>query len=253
MSELNPADEFSGVPAEQGVRPWFSSVSEANNRASGISAAGVRRHNFVYGSNGLNGSGTHQDERNGDDDDDDDDDDDYWARYDNTPARTPATKRSPALTEPYDRASHHTATSEAEYYSQYAQVQPAMDNHDPSEVQAGTQHSSLDGNAVIGVLERPWRGKDNIQSVDALPNGFNTQETIIHTRPSSSASSSAAIARLESSAATQSHGEIAIQQHISTSMKSLFRLARATGMGQEEFERLVKIELDTLSMMTDDD
>ena len=50
----------------------------------------------------------------------------------------------------------------------------------------------------------------------------------------------------------QSVAEIAIRQHISTSMKSLFRLARGSGIERDEFESLIQTELDTLGMLAED-
>ena len=59
-------------------------------------------------------------------------DDDYWAMYDRTPANeTPAVKRSPP-SNAYPSASRARNGSD-DFYAQYEDVQPAMDNHDPSE------------------------------------------------------------------------------------------------------------------------
>jgi hypothetical protein len=69
-----------------------------------------------------------------------------------------------------------------------------------------------------------------------------------HPRPSSSASTNS-IERLERKAEHYSQAELAIKQHISTDIKSLFRLARASGIDREEFERIIQRELEVLPML----
>ena len=51
----------------------------------------------------------------------------------------------------------------------------------------------------------------------------------------------------------QSASEVAIRQHVSTSIKSLFRLTRGAGLDREEFNDIVRRELDTLSLIAEDD
>lgn len=239
VSELSPAEAISTVNADE----WRNSIGEADER--------VRRTLVTNGVESekaslTNGAAIYQD-----DDGDDGDDDNYWAQYDNTPGRTPAIKRSPAPGNS-NAANHNQTTSDADYYAQYAQVQPAMDNHDPSEDSGTIGPSLLDGTALSAETSRP--GVDASSGIPASPplRGTDIATAIIHTRPSSSSSASDTIARLEDSAASQSHAEIAIQQHISSSLKGLFRLAQATGIEKEEFERLVRTELDTLGLMTED-
>jgi len=43
--------------------------------------------------------------------------------------------------------------------------------------------------------------------------------------------------------------QTAIKAHISTDIKSLFRLARKTGIEREDFERIVRTELEFLGML----
>ena len=64
---------------------------------------------------------------------------------------------------------------------------------------------------------------------------------------------STTITQLEHSAQSQSVAEIAVKQHISTSIKSLFRLSRNSGIERSDFNRMVRTELETLSMIGDDD
>ena len=43
--------------------------------------------------------------------------------------------------------------------------------------------------------------------------------------------------------------QFGIKQHISTDIKSLFRLAKSAGMDRGEFERIVRTELEVLGLM----
>ncbi|MCJ1251098.1 hypothetical protein MMC30_008329 [Trapelia coarctata] len=236
VSELSPAEGISTAEAQE----WCNTISEANERARRTSATNGEEHGRSSLTNGVN---THQDEE---------DDDDYWAQYDTTPGRTPAIKRSPAPSDNSNAVDHHRTTSDTDYYAQYAQVQPAMDNHDPSEELGNLGPSSLNGDTMIAVASRLGAEASNGVTAPPTLGGTDNAVGIVHTRPSSSSSASDTVARLEDSAASQSHAEIAIQQHISSSLKSLYRLARATGIEREEFDRLVKTELDTLGLMTED-
>lgn len=58
---------------------------------------------------------------------------------------------------------------------------------------------------------------------------------------------------LENSAAAQLRAEVSVKQHISTTIKSLFRLARVSGIARKEFERIVKTELEILEMVEDEE
>jgi len=193
-----------------------------------------------------------------------DDDDDYWAAYDRTPGRTPA-KRSPAPAANKSNSSVQLpTTSELAYFARYmAEVQPAMDPDDPSQQGIGSGESTLNGNTfTAGTREvhhnpngitigsssgyepqQPAFSGGSIRPVDA-------EDIILHPRPSSSSSStSGSVDRLEREAASHSQAEVGIKQHISTDIKSLYRLARSAGIDRVEFERIVKTELEVLSMM----
>lgn len=82
----------------------------------------------------------------------------------------------------------------------------------------------------------------------------NQEEGVEINQPAASSPSTASftISRLEGSAAMQSHGEVAIRQHVSNTIKSLFRLSRGAGIDRAEFDELVRTELDTLSLMDED-
>jgi hypothetical protein len=179
-----------------------------------------------------------------------DDDDDYWAQYDATPgSKTPAQRAGSSKLGP-------SGLSEQSYFSQYGDVQPAMDNHDPNEEQPEVGPSSLNGDMLANLLRRQVNG----DSVDEpRTNGYSpgqapsdsAAQALNHPRPAS-ISSGSSVARLEKEAESQSTYEVGVKQHISTSIKSLFRLARATGMPRAEFQSLVSTELEFLHM-TDDE
>jgi hypothetical protein len=181
----------------------------------------------------------------------DEDDDAYWAQYDNTPARTPAVSTSPPLNSSRNPGVPETRARD-EYFDRYEQVQPEMDNDDPSIDRSNFGASSLTGHELA-----------RFKATSAVATGHSLAQPhvdepleaeLIHTRPSSS--SSLVVAQLESSAANQSEEgpiSIAVQQHISTSVKSLYRLAKSAGIDRKEFRRLVQTELNVLSMLDDED
>ncbi|KAJ5612675.1 hypothetical protein N7510_005869 [Penicillium lagena] len=189
--------------------------------------------------------------------DDDDDDDDYWAQYDATPGRTPGPNPPAAAGSSTQRPS---GLSESSYFSQYADVQPAMDNHDPTEEQPEVGPTSLNGDILANLLQRKVDGanstdmpRTNGYASGNMPSDAAAQ-ALSHPRPASNSSkSSDAVARLEQEAQSQSTGEVGVKQHISTSIKSLFRLAKATGVSRAEFQEIVQTELEMLSLSEDDD
>jgi hypothetical protein len=83
-------------------------------------------------------------------------------------------------------------------------------------------------------------------------------EGLAHPRPGSSTGSSGSdtVEKLERRAAardSREQSETGIKQHIGTSIKSLYRLAKVAGIDRAEFERLVRTELDCLALMDEDD
>ncbi|KAI0117371.1 hypothetical protein F4814DRAFT_284808 [Daldinia grandis] len=189
--------------------------------------------------------------------DNDDDDDDYWARYDATPARTPAVKRSPA---PQSTRGVST-TAEEDYYAQYDDVQPAMDNHDPDEeanyeiapplgLGARPSNGSDEEEVEINETQGAWTLAPRPKSPSAHSrSGDDPNIAHPYPRPASSTGSNASVEKLEAAAAKQEQNDFGVKQHVSRSIKSLFMLSRASGIDREEFERLVKTELDTLGLL----
>ncbi|PGH00411.1 hypothetical protein GX51_05819 [Blastomyces parvus] len=195
-----------------------------------------------------------------------DDDDGYWAQYDNTPGRTPL-KRSPAPTQLQSNG-HGPApypTASDSYFARYNGVQPALDNDDPSVDQNEIGQSTLNGDALASILRRQSDAMLNDRPTGAaLYDDDNNDDDdshakshipLNHPRPSSASSSTGSemVSKLEKTAESQSLSEIGVKQHISSNIKSLFRLARTTGLSRAEFESIVRRELDCLSLMDVDD
>jgi len=150
-------------------------------------------------------------------------------------------------------------TTEDSYYAQYGDVQPAMDGHDPSGETDAIGESSLNGNALASIMRRQSQSMDDgapsfHASMEAPDEAIEEERAITQPEPSPpSTSGSNTVARLEQTAEALSGSEIGIKQHIGTTVKSLFRLARSSGMSREEFESTVKREMDVLQLMERDD
>lgn len=200
----------------------------------------------------------------------DDDDDAYWAAYDQTPGRTPQQNHTPAPAT-NSKVQVGPTQTELEYFARYAsEVQPAMDPHDPDEEMGNTGSSTLDGNSFGFAQENQGPARqmedatnghqrdssdrhDSPYDIAEKVEAFADQNVALnHPRPSSSASSGS-VANLEREAESNSQAELAIKQHISTDMKSLFRMARAAGIAREEFERIIRRELEVLPLLEQDE
>ncbi|KAI1369349.1 hypothetical protein F5Y08DRAFT_151431 [Xylaria arbuscula] len=252
VPDTSPFSQFGGVSTIEEAERQFKESKQAKSVTAPTSSA------FLNPPNGnIAGHGA---------EDEEDDDDDYWARYDATPGtKTPATKRSPA---PHmQQAWNATNANEDDYFAQYDNVQPAMDNHDPDE------EANVDISPPLGLASREMDAAQNGHSDGELAdNGIRDswmlteppksssphsksgdEPGLVHPcpRPGSSAGSNASIEKLEAAAARQEQNDFGVKQHISRSIKSLFLLSRASGIDREEFERMVKTELDMLGLMED--
>lgn len=242
--ELRPLDgEFNDSD-----KSWSSSISEADSKANEKMMDDALRQgedqSLAQDTSKVNSVGEEAQ---------DDGDDDYWARYDKTPGRTPAAE--PARPTTSNR--HTRSTSEAEYFARYAEVQPDMDNDDPSEDRREFGQSSLNGNMIPASIQQATRNHEShAEEYIALPNGSGVQDAnggINQPVASLPRSRSSTVSKLEESAETQSIAESAIMHHVSTSIKSLYRLCRSSGIAASEFDRMIHTELETLSMMQEDD
>ncbi|KAJ5392259.1 hypothetical protein N7509_007749 [Penicillium cosmopolitanum] len=238
VAELLPRES----PADD-ENTWASSISEATTQAKDRLLAEILDEKDEK-------SNSEQQAK----DEEDDDDDDYWAQYDATPGggETPNVK-TPA---PASSSKGPSGLSEASYFSQYGDVQPAMDSHDPTEEQPEVGPSSLNGDILANLLRSSMGGSEgpengprtNGYAHDNIPNEA-AAHALNHPRPASASSgSSDAVAKLEQEAESQSTYEVGVKQHISTSIKSLFRLAKATGMSRSDFQSLVQTEVQLLNM-----
>ena len=199
------------------------------------------------------------------------DDHDYWARYDATPSRSPA----PESMQPQAQPAARPADEDDAYFSQYDNVQPAMDNHDPDEAQAaqdvmgstappplGLRHPSNPSNLAADSAEGHSNAANNTNgswTLASSPSARSREDeertaALAHPRPASSASSNGSdtVLKLEEQAGKQEQGHFGIKQHVSRSIRSLFLLSRAAGIDREEFDALVRTELDVLGMVEDE-
>jgi hypothetical protein len=256
--------ELRGIEDIDDGTEWFLSLNEANE-------AGFRRKPSK--TNGTPNSVSTSLQPEPAQPEEDEDDGAYWAAYDNTPGPTPQQKRSPAPPT-NSRVQIGPTNSELEYFARYAsEVQPALDPHDPDEEASGPGESTLNGN-VLNISTTAQQTNEysslsasingNTRSIedrrdspcDNIPEHIESIDeerytALDHPRPSSSASSNS-IERLERKAESDSQAELAIKQHISTDIKSLFRLARASGIERVEFERIIKRELEVLPLLEQD-
>ena len=211
----------------------------------------------------------------------DEDDDSYWAQYDATPNRTPAhsTKPSPAPRSYGNNNNNNNTNNNAiddqeaddAYFNSYGDVQPAMDNHDPDEEmetsspvapplglsRATVQEFDVNTDHDVPNTTQPaWIPAHSPPSERQQDDEIRRISGLVqhHPRPESSASSggrSATVNRLEGAAGRQEQNEFGVKQHVSRSIRSLFLLSQASGIDREEFEQMVRVELDLLGMMED--
>ena len=246
VSEVRPADG----DGESSSRTWCPSVAEADEKAKKRMMDDAIRQGEDQSISQIsaNQAPTIDNGQNNDDDDD------YWAQYDKTPGRTPAVEMPEPLV---NSNGHRRSTSEADYYAQYAQVQPEMDNDDPSEDRQQFGESTLNGDVMATSIQQATQSNDShIRESLALPNGAGVEDAnggTIRPDTSSPRTRSSTITKLEQSAESQSMTESAITHHVSTSIKSLYRLCRSSGIERSEFDRMIRNEMDTLSMMDEDD
>ena len=242
VSEIRPVERETEVAANK----WCPTIVDADERAQeNMMEEAIRQgedHSVMHGMNQFDSAI--------EDEQDNDDDDDYWAQYDKTPAPQ-------ELAAPVSNPNKHIrTTSDAEYFGRYAQVQPEMDNDDPSEDRGAMGKSTLNGNTMASSMLRASEPQiSSSQDAYTFPDASGAavaDEDISHPMASPPADP-ATVSKLEESAESQSIAEVAVKQHVSTSIKSLFRLCRSSGMERSEFDRMVRTELETLTMMEEDD
>lgn len=235
VSEVTPLERVSDVEEK-----WSENIGDCLLETP---EAGVSMPALQWSSNRMVGAA-------------DEDDEDYWARYDLTPGRIPGPSHLGPANTALDVSRRARATSEDEYYARYEEVQPEMESDDPSRDRKELGESSLNGNVVIPSSDQlpPFTGLNlSLPNTTLSSESKNDDSMINHLSGSSTSVASPTVSRLEQSAETISHGEMAIRQHVSTTIKSLFRLSRVAGISRQEFDELVRTELDTLSLLEDDE
>lgn len=177
------------------------------------------------------------------------DDDAYWAQYDKTPGRTPGNRSS--MPGPASNAQNRgRSASEAAYFAQYSQVQPEMDNDDPSQERAAIGESSLNGSVLSESIDRGRANPLDGQRPSATDEQHLSKLIEVNqSRPSPAIVSPLAANDVKRSTAPASASDTAIKQRVSSSIKSLFRLCRNAGIERSDFEELVHTELETLSLL----
>jgi hypothetical protein len=201
--------------------------------------------------------------------------DDYWAAYDRTPGQTPAPD-----VKPNPHPTNGRQMADAQYFARYAnEVQPALDSHDPDESSGHIGESTLRGDSLLdqtslGFTSPPPQlasfdhaSYNHPQSNNHLNIPTADQDHLSMPRPISPTSSHSSVEHLEERAAAMSQEDTqkssynegalqaqrGIKMHISTDIKSLFRLAKSSGMDRAEFEEIIRRELDVLSLLEQDE
>lgn len=246
VAEVVPLDSDENLLELEGWQEDLHSVKQSNQRSTQDTANGTTSHVAELSIKA--------------------DEDAYWASYDRTPDKeTPSTTRTglgPNLSE-------NRAPAEHEYFTQYGQVQPAMDAHDPDGVAAAFEVDGMT-NPVTAANAHVGQPHDSISSRQEradYENFMNLNHAIEQPNESSKPSSkhawpptnhqpasqdpvSASVISLERHASEASAAmEISVKHHISTEIKSLSRLAQGAGIAHEDFAELVQRELGLLSLV----
>lgn len=212
--------------------------------------------------------------------DNEDEDDSYWDMYDRSPARTPAVQHQTHI------------QNDDEYFARYNNVEAALDKEStepepaaPGRVwyNAPVTYSSHSGVSQNTTLQQPQvslqalitqtppapstfppftvpmsppissTSKPTSLASSTPPLQATTEIKAPSPRGSPRAGSPSSVSSLERLAAKQMQAETGVKQHIGTTIKSLFRMARVVGMDREEFDRVVRTELEILGMVEEEE
>ena len=174
--------------------------------------------------------------------------DDYWASYDRTPGKgTPAATRTASV----GNAFGDQGESEQAYFARYAQVQPdadAGDTHGDISTRSGAVQSC---DQISAYPENPdFTDFMKLNQAIEQPSDISTPTTQRRTLDITESNLSRPTESLRrSTSGTPAVAETSVKQHISTEIKSLFRLAHGVGIEREEFTDLVQRELDVLGLV----
>ncbi|KAK6513681.1 hypothetical protein TWF506_008120 [Arthrobotrys conoides] len=173
------------------------------------------------------------------------------------------------LQEQTDEQQEEADKEEEEYYARYANVEPVLDNPTPTVSQTtGTEgvdrRDSISTNLTststtfdaqtmstpLTAFTHPSTKVSPVMQATTLANHPAVTSSNSHSHPKPEiATAKRVVAGLESAAEVHTHSEVAIQQHVSTSVKSLYRLWKAGGMDCEEFGRFLEREVEVLKVV----
>ncbi|KAI9888394.1 MAG: hypothetical protein M1814_000510 [Vezdaea aestivalis] len=176
----------------------------------------------------------------------DNDDDDYWQRYDATPSRTPGPMASADLNTETPSSSIQMPSNDNDdaYFNQYASIQPEMDGDDPSAGLSEKQGSTLQGDNLL---------KSDIKHAPFSPEAYRQPSDSLDRSRLGFESPSEPVANLERVAENDSRTEMSIKTHVSSTIKSLWRLSRTVGISRGDFSEMVLQELKLLEMYQEDE
>ena len=218
--DLHPATA-AGADGEDGE--WYPTIAEAEE-AFALKSGGGRT--FAAASDT-----TPAEELN-------DDNDDYWNMYDHaSDSETSAAVAAPEEAKGQDG-------SEDDYFSRYAEVVPALDCGASSSPASETCRRYSLGTATTA--EGTSTPPTTIAAVS--PPATTLRCPAAATTASTNNPNTTTAAQMDAAQI-----EVAVKQHMSMSIKSLYRLAKAAGISRDEFESIVHTELSVLSMMDEDD
>ncbi|KAF3904696.1 hypothetical protein ABW21_db0209086 [Orbilia brochopaga] len=203
-------------------------------------------------------------------DNENDDEDDYWGRYDEEdtessagdheqraavpPPATVSQQQSPvqlaaSLLARRVLDPQPTDADEDAYFAQYADVQPVLDNTDH------TTNTTSNLNIITNAENR----RDSLSTTHTdreEPSSSLSTPLTAFTHPSTHISpvqqqnkTNADVAALERAAEVHTQAEVAIRQHVSTSIKSLYRLWKAGGLDADDFAKVVEREVEVLRLV----
>ncbi|KAK6499059.1 hypothetical protein TWF481_011628 [Arthrobotrys musiformis] len=203
----------------------------------------------------------------------DDSDDDYWGRYDDEETESVAGDEEPRSIPQQPQSHVQIAASmlarrvleqeeqaedkeEEEYYARYANVEPVLDNPVPTNPEGvvdrrdsiSTNITSTSTTFDAQTLSTPLTAFTHPSTKVSPVMTATTISTTSHPKPEV-ATAKRIVAGLESAAEVHTQSEVAIQQHVSTSIKSLYRLWKAGGMDTEEFGRFLEREVEVLKVV----
>lgn len=257
---------------------WYPTIAEAEEAsASNRLKAGGRRA-FAAASAASSYNAPMEEEGEGSNDDDDD----YWNMYDHASAsETSAAAAAPEQPEEAQAQAQGRAPagedsnvwhspSEDTYFSRYAEVVPALDCGASSPPVSGmcrrnsmstatTANSTSTPPTTIAAVSpatttaTPPRCPTAATTIAATNTNNNHNNTNITNSSTATAAAAEAAPGYPHPQMDTTETEVAVKQHVSMSIKSLYRLAKAAGIGRDEFENIVHTELSVLSMMDEDD